>query len=159
METVALIAVAVFLFTYALIVDERIHRAVAAMMGAAIVVFIGIVPWEALLEHVDFGTIFLLLGMMIIVNTARGSGLFEYIAIRTAKLAKGSPIRVLILFALVTAVVSAFLDNVTTVLLLTPMLLYIAKVMNSTPSRSWSRRSSPPTSAGRRRSSATPRTS
>ncbi|WP_214019259.1 SLC13 family permease [Methanoculleus sp.] len=133
MEIVALIAIAVFLFTYALIVDERIHRAVAAMFGAAIVVFIGIVPWEALLDHVDFGTILLLMGMMIIVNTARGSGLFEYIAIRTAKLAKGSPIRVLILFALVTAVVSAFLDNVTTVLLLTPMLLYIAKVMKLNP--------------------------
>ncbi len=133
METVALIAVAVFLFTYALIIDERIHRAVAAMMGAAIVVFIGIVPWEALLEYVDFGTIFLLLGMMIIVNTARGSGLFEYIAIRTAKLAKGSPIRVLVLFALVTATVSAFLDNVTTVLLLTPMLLYVARVMKLNP--------------------------
>ncbi|KLK87297.1 transporter [Methanoculleus sediminis] len=133
MEAVALIAVAVFLFTYALIIDERIHRAVAAMLGAAIVVFVGIVPWEALLEHVDFGTIFLLLGMMIIVNTARGSGLFEYIAIRTAKLAKGSPIRVLVLFALVTAIVSAFLDNVTTVLLLTPMLLYVARVMNLNP--------------------------
>ncbi len=133
MEVVALIAVAVFLFTYALIIDERIHRAVAAMFGAAIVVFIGIVPWEGLLEHVDFGTIFLLLGMMIIVNTARGSGLFEYIAIRTAKLAKGSPIRVLILFALVTALVSAFLDNVTTVLLLTPMLLYVARVMKLNP--------------------------
>jgi Na+/H+ antiporter NhaD/arsenite permease-like protein len=133
MEVVALIAVAVFLFTYALIIDERIHRAVAAMFGAAIVVFIGIVPWEGLLEHVDFGTIFLLLGMMIIVNTARGSGLFEYIAIRTTKLAKGSPIRVLVLFALVTALVSAFLDNVTTVLLLTPMLLYVARVMKLNP--------------------------
>ena len=133
METVALIAIAVFLFTYALIIDERIHRAVAAMLGAAIVVFIGIVPWEALLNHVDFGTIFLLLGMMIIVNTARGSGLFEYIAIRTAKLAKGSPIRVLVLFAIVTAFVSALLDNVTTVLLLTPMLLYVARVMNLNP--------------------------
>ncbi len=133
MEMMALIAVAVFLFTYALIIDERIHRSVAAMLGAAIVVFIGVVPWEALLRHVDFGTIFLLLGMMIIVNTARGSGLFEYIAIRTAKLAKGSPIRVLILFAIVTAIVSAFLDNVTTVLLLTPMLLYVARVMNLNP--------------------------
>ncbi|MCC7556312.1 MAG: ArsB/NhaD family transporter [Methanoculleus marisnigri] len=133
MDTVALIAVAVFLFTYALIIDERIHRAVAAMLGAAIVVFIGIVPWDALLEHIDFGTIFLLIGMMIIVNTARGSGLFEYIAIRTAKLAGGSPIRVLILFAIVTAVVSAFLDNVTTVLLLTPMLIYVAKVMELNP--------------------------
>ncbi|HQD24971.1 ArsB/NhaD family transporter [Methanoculleus thermophilus] len=133
MDTVALIAVAVFLFTYALIIDERIHRAVAAMLGGAIVVFVGIVPWDALLHHIDFGTIFLLLGMMIIVNTARGSGLFEYIAIRTAKLAKGSPIKVLVLFAAVTAIVSAFLDNVTTVLLLTPMLLYIARVMNLNP--------------------------
>ena len=133
MDVLALIAVAVFLFTYALIIDERIHRAVAAMFGAAIVVFIGVVPWEGLLEHVDFGTIFLLLGMMIIVNTARGSGLFEYIAIRTAKLASGSPIRILVLFALVTAVVSAFLDNVTTVLLLTPMLLYVARVMKLNP--------------------------
>ena len=133
MDVLALIAVAVFLFTYALIIDERIHRAVAAMLGAAIVVFLGVVPWEALLEHVDFGTIFLLLGMMIIVNTARGSGLFEFIAIRTAKLANGSPIRVLVLFALVTAVVSAFLDNVTTVLLLTPMLLYVARVMKLNP--------------------------
>ncbi|HOI61555.1 MAG TPA: ArsB/NhaD family transporter [Methanoculleus sp.] len=133
MDVLALIAVAVFLFTYALIIDERIHRAVAAMFGAAIVVFLGVIPWEGLLEHVDFGTIFLLLGMMIIVNTARGSGLFEYIAIRTAKLANGSPIRILILFALVTAVVSAFLDNVTTVLLLTPMLLYVARVMKLNP--------------------------
>ncbi|HPK80642.1 MAG TPA: ArsB/NhaD family transporter [Methanoculleus sp.] len=133
MDVLALIAVAVFLFTYALIIDERIHRAVAAMLGAAIVVFLGVIPWEGLLEHVDFGTIFLLLGMMIIVNTARGSGLFEYIAIRTAKLANGSPIRILILFALVTAVVSAFLDNVTTVLLLTPMLLYVARVMKLNP--------------------------
>ncbi len=133
MNVVALIAVAVFLFTYALIIDERIHRAVAAMLGAAIVIFIGIVPWEGLLEHVDFGTIFLLLGMMIIVNTARGSGLFEFIAIKTVKLASGSPIRVLVLFALVTAVVSAFLDNVTTVLLLTPMLLYVTRVMDLNP--------------------------
>ncbi|HDS63156.1 MAG TPA: transporter [Methanofollis liminatans] len=128
-----LIAVAVFLFTYALIIDERIHRAVAAMAGAAVIVFTQIVPWEKIPEYLDLGTIFLLMGMMIIVNTARTSGLFEYIAIRTAKLAHGSPIKVLILFSIVTAVVSAFLDNVTTVLLLTPMLLYIARVMELDP--------------------------
>ena len=128
-----LIAIAVFLFTYALIIDERIHRAVAAMLGASIVVFLHIVPWEKIPEYIDLGTIFLLMGMMIIVNTARGSGLFEFIAIKTAKLAKGSPIRVLLLFSVVTAVTSAFLDNVTTVLLLTPMLLYIANVMRITP--------------------------
>jgi Na+/H+ antiporter NhaD/arsenite permease-like protein len=128
-----LIAIAVFLFTYALIIDERIHRAVAAMLGASVIVLLHIVPWEKIPEYIDLGTIFLLMGMMIIVNTARGSGLFEFIAIKTAKLAKGSPIRVLLLFSVVTAVTSAFLDNVTTVLLLTPMLLYIANVMRITP--------------------------
>jgi Na+/H+ antiporter NhaD/arsenite permease-like protein len=128
-----MIAIAVFLFTYALIIDERIHRAVAAMAGAAVILCAHIVPWEKVPEYLDLGTIFLLMGMMIIVNTTRKSGLFEYIAIRTAKRAKGSPIRVLVLFSLVTAVVSAFLDNVTTVLLLTPMLLYIAKAMKLNP--------------------------
>ncbi|MDD4568313.1 Arsenic efflux pump protein [Methanoculleus chikugoensis] len=127
------IAVAVFLFTYALIIDERIHRAVVAMLGASIVVLLHIVPWEMIPEYIDLGTIFLLIGMMIIVNTARGSGLFEYIAIKTAKLARGSPMRVLLLFSLVTAVTSAFLDNVTTVLLITPMLLYVASVMKTSP--------------------------
>lgn len=129
----ALIAVVVFLITYVLIVDERINRAVAAMAGAAVLVFLGIVPWDSLLNHVDFGTIFLLMGMMIIVNVASNSGLFEYLAIITAKAAKGSPIMVLVLFSVVTAITSAFLDNVTTVLLMTPMLLYIAKVMDLNP--------------------------
>jgi Na+/H+ antiporter NhaD/arsenite permease-like protein len=128
-----LIAIAVFLFTYALIIDERIHRAVAAMAGAAVILCAHIVPWEKIPEYLDLGTIFLLMGMMIIVNTTRKSGLFEYIAIRTAKLAKGSPVKVLVLFSLVTAVVSAFLDNVTTVLLLTPMLLYITTLMKLNP--------------------------
>ncbi|QYZ80080.1 transporter [Methanofollis formosanus] len=128
-----ILAIGVFLVTYALIIDERIHRAVAAMAGAAVITFSQVVPWEKVPEYLDLGTIFLLMGMMIIVNTARGSGLFEYIAIRTAKLAKGSPMRVLILFSIVTAVTSAFLDNVTTVLLLTPMLLYIAKLMKLNP--------------------------
>lgn len=133
LTTVQLLALVVFIATYILIIDERIHRAVAAMAGAAVVVFLGIVPWESMLEHIDFGTIFLLMGMMIIINVARHSGLFEYIAIRTAKMAKGSPIMVLILFSVVTAIVSAFLDNVTTVLLLTPMLLYITKLMDLNP--------------------------
>ncbi|AIF70319.1 transporter [Palaeococcus pacificus DY20341] len=130
MEAVAL---AVFLFTYALIMSERIHRAVAAMFGASIVLVLRIVPWDKLPTYLDLDTIFLLMGMMIIVNTARNSGLFEYIAIKTAKLAKGSPIKVLILFSIVTAVVSSVLDNVTTVLLLTPMLIYIAKLMELNP--------------------------
>lgn len=70
METMAL---AVFIFTYALIVSERIHRTVAAMFGASIVLFLKIVPWERVPYYLDLDTIFLLMGMMIIVNTARGS--------------------------------------------------------------------------------------
>jgi Na+/H+ antiporter NhaD and related arsenite permeases len=133
MIPVEFIAIAVFLFTYALIIDERIHRTVAALVGASIIVALQIVPWDKIPEYLDLGTIFLLMGMMIIVNTARLSGLFEYIAIITAKFAHGSPIKVLILFSLLTAVVSAFLDNVTTVLLITPMLIYLAELMELNP--------------------------
>ena len=133
MITMEAVALAVFLFTYGLIMSERIHRTVAAMFGAAVVMMLKVVPWEKLPEYLDLDTIFLLAGMMIIVNTARNSGLFEYLAIKTAKLAKGSPIRVLLLFSVVTALVSSFLDNVTTVLLLTPMLLYISKLMEINP--------------------------
>jgi Na+/H+ antiporter NhaD/arsenite permease-like protein len=124
-----LIALAVFCLTYALIIDGRIHRAVVAMVGAAIVVLASVVPWDAAFQYIDFGTIFLLMGMMIIVNTAQKSGMFEFIAIKTARMAGGNPLKLLVLFSLVTAVVSAFLDNVTTVLLLTPLLIYIAGVM------------------------------
>ncbi|ACJ16948.1 arsenical pump membrane protein [Thermococcus onnurineus NA1] len=128
-----IIAVAVFLFTYALIISERVHRTVAALFGASIVLFLGIVPWEMLPEYLDLGTLLLLIGMMIIVNTAKASGLFEFIAIKTAKFAKGSPMKVLIMFSFVTALVSSVLDNVTTVLLLTPMLLYITRLMDVNP--------------------------
>ncbi|AHF80821.1 ArsB/NhaD family transporter [Thermococcus paralvinellae] len=127
------IAIAVFLFTYGLVVSERIHRAVAAMLGASVILFLRIVPWEKVPEYLDLDTLFLLMGMMIIVNTARNSGLFEYVAIKTAKLARGSPIRVLLLFSVVTAIVSSVLDNVTTVLLLTPMLIYISRLMDLNP--------------------------
>ncbi|WP_297467800.1 ArsB/NhaD family transporter [Thermococcus sp.] len=127
------IALAVFLGVYAFIITEKIHRTVAAMVGASVVLLVGIVPWEKVPEYLDLGTLLLLAGMMVVVNVARESGLFEYIAIKTTKLSKGDPMKVLLLFSMVTALVSAFLDNVTTVLLLTPMLLYITKKMNVNP--------------------------
>ncbi|WP_258083649.1 ArsB/NhaD family transporter [Thermococcus thermotolerans] len=127
------VAVAVFIFIYALIISERVHRTVAALFGASIVLFMGVVPWEKMPEYLDLGTLLLLIGMMMIVNTAKESGLFEFIAIKTAKFAKGSPMKVLILFSIVTALVSSVLDNVTTVLLLTPMLLYITRLMDVNP--------------------------
>ena len=133
MSPVEIFALAVFIFTYTLIISERIHRTVAAMVGASLVLLTNVVPWEKVPVYLDLDTILLLAGMMIIVNTTRLSGLFEYIAIKTAKLAKGEPIRVLILFSVVTGLVSAFPDNVTTVLLLTPMLIYLP-VACKTPS-------------------------
>ncbi|WP_456443709.1 SLC13 family permease [Thermococcus sp.] len=127
------IALAVFLGVYAFIITERIHRTVAAMVGASLILIVGIIPWEKVPEYLDLETLLLLAGMMVIVNVSRESGLFEYIAIKTAKLSNGDPMKVLLLFSVVTAVVSAFLDNVTTVLLLTPMLLYITKRMDVNP--------------------------
>jgi len=133
METAEFIAIAVFVGVYAMIMSERLHRTVAAMVGASLVLLLGIVPWERVPGYLDLGTILLLAGMMVVVNVARESGLFEYIAIKTAKLSKGNPVKVIVLFSVVTAVVSAFLDNVTTVLLLTPMLLYITRQMDLNP--------------------------
>ena len=125
MQTAELVALSVFAGVYAFIISEKLHRTVAAMVGASIILLLNIVPWEKDSEYLDLDTILLLAGMMVVVNIARESGLFEYIAIKTAKFAKGNPMKVLLLFSVVTAVVSAFLDNVTTVLLLTPMLIYI----------------------------------
>lgn len=133
MNTPEIIALSVFLGTYAFIITEKIHRTVAAMAGASVVLLTNVVPWEKVPEYLDLDTILLLAGMMVVVNVARESGLFEYIAIKTAKFSKGKPMRVLLLFSVVTAVVSAFLDNVTTVLLLTPMLIYITRRMNVNP--------------------------
>ncbi|MCD6373566.1 MAG: ArsB/NhaD family transporter [Thermococcus sp.] len=133
MQTAELLALSVFAGVYAFIISERVHRTVAAMLGASVILFLNIVPWEKVPEYLDLDTILLLAGMMVVVNIARESGLFEYIAIKTAKFSKGDPMKVLLLFSVVTAVVSAFLDNVTTVLLLTPMLIYITKQMDVNP--------------------------
>ena len=106
--TPEIIAVLVFFITYALIIDERIHRSVCALAGASVLVLFGILSWDKALSSIDFGTIFLLIGMMVIVNVTRRSGLFEYIAIRTAKISGGDPLLVFILFTLITAIISAF---------------------------------------------------
>jgi len=132
-STQEIIAISVFSGVYALIMSEKIHRTVAAMVGASVILAFNIVPWDSLQRYLDLDTILLLAGMMTVVNIARDSGLFEYIAIRTAKLSKGDPMKVLLLFSVITALVSAFLDNVTTVLLLTPMLIYITRQMDVNP--------------------------
>lgn len=117
----------IFLVTYAMIMLEKVHRTVAALAGAMIVILAGIINQEKAVEYIDFNTIGLLIGMMIIVGITRHTGVFEYMAVYAAKAAKGEPAKIMISLATITAVTSAFLDNVTTVLLIVPVTFVIAK--------------------------------
>jgi len=129
----AMLAIAVFLITYVIIVSERFHRTVAALVGAVVVVFAGLITWDGALQAIDFNTIGLLIGMMIIVGITRKTGVFEYMAIKAAKMAKGEPLSILASLSLVTAVLSALLDNVTTVLLIVPVTFAITKQLKINP--------------------------
>jgi Na+/H+ antiporter NhaD/arsenite permease-like protein len=119
------LAVGVLLLTYVAIMTERLNRAIVALLGAVIVIGSGILTQEQAVAGIDFNTIGLLTGMMVIVSIARKSGIFEFLAIWSAKRAKGSPAGILAVLVVVTAVFSALLDNVTTVLLIVPVTLVI----------------------------------
>jgi Na+/H+ antiporter NhaD/arsenite permease-like protein len=133
----ATIAIITFVIAYALIASDRINKTLVALVGAGVVVVLGIVDSaDAFYSHetgIDWDVIFLLLGMMIIVSVLRQTGVFEYIAVWSAKRAKGSPLRVMILLVLVTAVASALLDNVTTVLLVAPVTLLVCDRLDINP--------------------------
>lgn len=133
MSSQAIIALVVFLITYAFIVTEKIHRTIIAMTGAIIMIILGIVSQEEALHHIDFNTLGLLTGMMIIVAITAETGLFNYIAIWAAKKVKGDPLKILISLGLITAVGSAFLDNVTTVLLMVPVTFSITRQLRVNP--------------------------
>lgn len=133
MEQQALLAIGIFLVIYAFIIAEKIHRTIVAMIGGILMVVLGIVEQQTALHHIDFNTLGLLVGMMIIVGVTAETGLFTYIAILAAKRAKGEPVRILVLLSLITAVGSAFLDNVTTVLLMVPVTFSITKQLRVPP--------------------------
>jgi len=124
-------AIAIFVIAYGLIATERLPKMAVALAGAGLMLAIGIVGSEdAFYSHdtgIDWDVIFLLLGMMIIVGVLRRTGAFEFVAIWAAKRAKGSPLRVMILLVLITAIASAFLDNVTTVLLIAPVTMLVCE--------------------------------
>ncbi len=127
-------AVALFVVVLAGIATELINRTVAALLGAAVVVAFGVVEQtEAASEFIDWNTIGLLAGMMVIVVILNKTGLFEYLAIKSAQLGKARPGRILILLSLVTAFLSAFLDNVTTVILMVPVTFLIADALDVSP--------------------------
>ena len=133
MDLAQLASVAIFVIALAVIISEKVHRAVVALAGAALVMMLGIMPLDEALEHVDFNTLGVLFGMMLFVGVVKLSGLFEYLAVKCAHLAKGDPWRIMLLFVLLTALLSAFLDNVTTVLLMGPMTLNICKLLKVDP--------------------------
>lgn len=128
-----IIAVAVFLIVILLIITERVHRTAAAMAGAVVLILTGVMSAEKALSYIDFNTIGVLVGMMIFVAIVRQSGMFEYIAVRAAKAVHGDPWKIMVAFTLITAVLSAILDNVTTVLLVGPMSIAIARMLKIDP--------------------------
>jgi len=133
MMTEQIIAILIFVLVMIAIISEKINRSVAALGGGLLMILFNILPLEVGLSHVDFNTIGVLIGMMLFVAVVKNSGLFEYIAILTAKKAKGDPWKIMISFVIITALLSAVLDNVTTVLLIGPMTIVITHILGLNP--------------------------
>lgn len=130
----ALIAGTIFVITYAVIVSEKVHRTVAALIGGFLMIWLGIISQEEAFGHaVDWNVIFLLTGMMVIAGILSQTGVFQWLAIQAVKMGKRDPFRILVFLALVTAVTSAALDNVTVVVLIAPVTLYVAANLGISP--------------------------
>jgi len=127
------VAAVILVVTYVLVISDRFDRSIIAILGGGTMILSGVLTQDEAIKGVDFNTIALLTGMMVLVSVARRSGIFEYLAIWSAQLVKGSPAGVLCLLSLVTAVVSALLDNVTTVLLIAPVTLSITQRLRVPP--------------------------
>lgn len=126
-------ATAIFALSFVLIITERIHKTVVAVFGAALMLVLGVLTQHEAFHvpelGVDWNVVFLLVSMMIIINLMKPSGLFEYLAVKSAKLGRGEPFRILWILAVVTAALSALLDNITTVLLIVPVSMFIADAL------------------------------
>lgn len=127
------LSTAILVVSYAVLLSEKINRTVVALIGAAVVIVTGVITQSQAFAGIDFNTIALLTGMMVIVAITRASGVFEFVAIWSAKKVKANPLGILIVLSLVTAVFSAFLDNLTTVLLVVPIALLIVEKLNVSP--------------------------
>jgi Na+/H+ antiporter NhaD/arsenite permease-like protein len=127
------IGLVIFVATYAAIATERLHKTIAAMAGGVAMILLGVVSQERAFEEIDFNVIFLLAGMMILAGIIRKTGVFGWIAVRAARFAGGQPYRILVVLSIITAVASAFLDNVTTVVLVGPITLFLAARMGMNP--------------------------
>ena len=121
LETKAMLAVIIFVCIYAIIITEKVQRTIIALFGAMLMVISGLLTQEQAISYIDFNTLGLLTGMMILVNITAETGLFDFLAVWAVKKVKADPLRLLLALATLTAVCSAFLDNVTTVLLTIPI--------------------------------------
>ena len=121
METGTTIAIVVFVAAYALIISEKVHRTIVGLAGAMLMILLGILSQQQAISHIDFNTLGLLIGMMIIVNITSETGLFNFLAVWAAKKVQAKPIALLVALSTITMICSALLDNVTTVLLTVPI--------------------------------------
>ncbi len=131
--THSIIAVIFFILLFLLISLEVVNKTILSLLGAVLFIGMGIINEHTAYNEIDWNVIFLLVGMMIIVGITKKTGLFQYIAIKSAKAVKGDPLKILILFSLLTALLSALLDNVTTVLILTPVTILISVELGLNP--------------------------
>lgn len=127
------VAIVVFLIVIVAIMTEKVHRTAAALAGSVILLLTGVLDVDSAIGYIDFNTIGVLIGMMLFVAVVKNSGLFEYVAIKAAKMAKGDPWKIMVAFIIITAFLSGFLDNVTTVLLVGPMTITIARMLKINP--------------------------
>lgn len=128
-----ILSTAILVVSYIILFTEKLNRAVVALMGAAVMIFAGILTQETAIAGIDFNTLALLIGMMTIVGISEKSGMFQYIAVWSAKKVKANPRGLMIVLAVVTAVFSALLDNVTTVLLVVPVTFQITRKLKINP--------------------------
>lgn len=133
MDTSQIISVAIFVVAMIVIMSEKVHRALVAIVGAMLLLILHIMSFDVAVTHIDFNTLGVLLGMMLFVAVVKQSGVFEFLAIKCARAAKGNPWTIMVLFVLLTAVLSAFLDNVTTVLLIGPMTITVCRLLDINP--------------------------
>ena len=128
-----IIAIVIFLVVIVAIMTEKVHRTAVALAGAVLLMLSHILTVDKAVGYIDFNTIGVLIGMMLFVAVVKNSGIFEYIAIKAAKLAHGNPWKIMVAFMVITAVLSAIQDNVTTVLLVGPMTITIARMLKVNP--------------------------
>lgn len=127
------VAAILFAITYVVVMTEKVNRAIVSLLAAGLMIVLGVLNQEAAIRGIDFNTIGLLIGMMVIVAITRQSGVFQFMAIWAAKKVDARPWGILVMIALVTAVTSALLDNVTTVLLVAPVTLLITEELKVSP--------------------------